>query len=122
MPVLATPISRMGRAGTRSSRGRNLMHRHLRKLARVTVGAVLAALNVATPAAARTPVDPNTLNPAPPDFFNAACERTGNQIICTLAFDTVDDVTDEPSGIMCGSTELLFSQKRAVVGKRYYDG
>jgi hypothetical protein len=97
------------------------MHHHLGKLARVTVGAALAALAVASPAAARTPVDPNTLNPAPPDFFNAECERTGSQIICTLHFDTVDDVFDEPSGIMCGSTELLFSQQRAVVGKRHYD-
>jgi len=97
------------------------MHHQLGKLARVTVGAALAALTLATPAAARTPVDPNTLNPAPPDFFNAVCERTGSQIICTLHFDTVDDVFDEPSGIMCGSTELLFSQQRAVVGKRYYD-
>ncbi len=97
------------------------MHQHLSRLARVTVGAALAALALASPAAARTPVDPNTLNPAPPDFFNAQCERTGNQIICTLHFDTVDDVFDEPSGIICGSTELLFSQQRAVVGKRYYD-
>jgi hypothetical protein len=97
------------------------MHQHLGRLARVTVGAALAALALASPAAARTPVDPNTLNPAPPDFFNAQCERTGNQIICTLHFDTVDDVTDEPSGIICGSTELLFSQERAVVGKRFYD-
>jgi hypothetical protein len=97
------------------------MHKHLATLARVTVGAALAALTLATPAAARTPVDPNTLKPAPPDFFNAACERTGSQIICTLHFDTVDDVFEEPSGIVCGSTELLFSQQRAVVGKRYYD-
>jgi hypothetical protein len=97
------------------------MHHQLGRLARLTVGAALAALTLASPAAARTPVDPNTLNPAPPDFFNAECERTGNQIICTLHFDTVDDVFDEPSGIICGNTELLFSQQRAVVGKRYYD-
>lgn len=76
---------------------------------------------LAAPATAKSPVDPTTLNPAPPDFFNAVCERTGKQIICTLAFDTVDDVFDEPSGIMCGTTELLFSQRRSVVGKRYYN-
>src|SRR5689334_9300079 len=97
------------------------MPKHLTTLARVTVGAALAALAIATPVAARTPVDPTTLNPAPPDFFNAVCEGTGSQIICTLHFDTVDDVFDEPSGIVCGTTELLFSQQRAVVGKRYYD-
>ncbi|MEO8572123.1 MAG: hypothetical protein ABI553_10545, partial [Chloroflexota bacterium] len=28
---------------------------------------------------------------------------------------------DEPSGIICDGTELLFSQERSVVGKRYYD-
>ena len=97
------------------------MDRLVGKVVRVTIGAVLAALALASPAAARTPVDPDTLDPAPPDFFNAECERTGSQIICTLHFDTVDDVFDEPSGITCGSTELLFSQQRAVVGKRYYD-
>ena len=97
------------------------MHRPLVRLARITLLAALAALALAVPADARTPVDPTTLNPAPPDFFNAQCEQTGNQIICTLHFDTVDDVFNEPSGIMCGATELRFSQQRAVVGKRYYD-
>ena len=74
----------------------------------------------AAPAAARTPVDPNTLNPPPPDFFNAQCESSGNGTICTLAFSD-PDINGEPSGIVCSSTELLFSQTRSVVGKRFYD-
>ena len=49
-----------------------------------------------------------------------SCERTGNHILCTLASDD-PDIVDEPSGIVCGSTELLFSQQRSVVGKRFYD-
>src|SRR3954462_11924804 len=98
------------------TRGGRIMYRQLVRATRIGVGLALASLALAAPAAARTPVDPNTLNPAPPDFFNAECERPGSQIICPLHFDTVDDVFDEPSGIMCGSTELLFSQERAVVG------
>jgi hypothetical protein len=80
-----------------------------------SLGAVAAA-----PAAARTPVDPTTLNPAPPDFFNAQCNRTGQHILCTLAFSD-PDVIDEPSGVVCGGTELLDSYSRSVVGKRTYD-
>jgi hypothetical protein len=80
----------------------------------------LAALSPAT-SLARTSVDPNTLNPAPPDFFNAVCSTTGTGIICTLAFDDPEVFVNEPSGIVCGSTELLLSQTRSVVGKRFYD-
>ena len=94
--------------------------RPVRRLARV-VGAVVAVLALAGPVAATSPVDPNTLNPPPPDFFNATCEQTGGHILCNLAFSD-PDIVDEPSGIVCGSTELLFSQQRSVVGKRFYDG
>lgn len=90
------------------------------RIFRIAAASLLATVSLATPAVARSSVNPATLNPAPPDFFNAECTRTGSQIVCTLAFDTVDDVDDEPSGIVCGGTELLFSQKRSVVGKRYY--
>jgi hypothetical protein len=83
----------------------------------LTVGLALAA---ASPASAREPVDPTTLTPPPPESFNAVCERTGNQIICTLRFSD-PDIVAEPSGVVCGSTELLVSQTRSVVGKRYYD-
>jgi hypothetical protein len=70
--------------------------------------------------AAREPVDPSTLNPAPPDFFNAECWEGAGGTVCTLAFSD-DPFADEPSGIVCDGTELLYSQERSVVGKRYYD-
>jgi hypothetical protein len=69
-------------------------------------------------------VDPTTLTPAPPDFFNAVCARTGSQIQCDLAFvDPVQPVL-EPTGILCGSGagafEVLDTSIRTVTGKRYY--
>ena len=82
--------------------------------------AAIAILVFAAPVAARTPVDPGTLNPAPPDFFNAQCYAGAGGTVCSLAFSD-DPIVDEPSGIICGSTELLFSQDRSVVGKRFYD-
>ncbi len=82
--------------------------------------AVIAALMFAAPAAARTPVDPGTLNPAPPDFFNAQCYAGAGGTVCSLAFSD-DPIVDEPSGIVCGGVEILFSQERSVVGKRFYD-
>ena len=90
------------------------------RILRVIAVTVLASIVFASPASAREAVDPATLTPAPPPEFNAVCERTGNQIICTLAFSD-PDVVAEPSGVVCGSTELLFSVSRSVVGKRYYD-
>ena len=84
------------------------------------VGVIVALLALAGPVTAKSSVDPTTLNPPPPDFFNATCERTGGHILCNLAFSD-PDIVDEPSGIVCGSTELLFSQQRSVVGKRFYD-
>jgi hypothetical protein len=85
----------------------------------ITAGTVV--LSLAAPAAARTSVDPSTLNPAPPDFFHATCYRTGANIQCDLGFSD-PDIVDEPSGIVCGSVELLYSQSRSVVGKRFYNG
>ena len=82
---------------------------------------LLVALAAPVAVAARSPVDPNTLNPPPPDFFNAECNLTGVQTICTLAFSD-DPIMDEPSGVVCDGTELLLSQERSVVGKRFYDG
>lgn len=75
----------------------------------------------AGPVNARTSVDPATLNPPPPDFFNADCQASGVNTICALAFSD-PDIVDAPSGIVCGGVELLFSQTRSVVGKRFYNG
>jgi hypothetical protein len=87
----------------------------------VVAFALLASTLGATPASARSSVDPNTLNPPPADFFNAECATSGTGIICTLAFIDPEVLVDEPSGIVCGTTELLVSQTRSVVGKRFYD-
>jgi hypothetical protein len=97
----------------------------LRRIRRVTVSLVaafLAVAGLASVAVARTPVDPNTLNPAPPDFFNASCYAGGGGTICDLAFaDPENPFLDEPSGVVCGGTELLLTQNRFVIGKRVYD-
>jgi hypothetical protein len=88
----------------------------------VLVAGLLSAIALLAPAtaAARTPVDPTTLTPPPPDFFNAVCNTGAGGVLCTLHFAD-DPIVDEPSGVLCGSTELLFSQSRSVVGKRTYD-
>ena len=77
-------------------------------------------MSLAAPGAAKESVDPNTLNPTPPESFNATCSRTGNHISCGLAFGD-PDIIDEPSAIVCDGTELLVTQHRSVVGKRLYD-
>jgi hypothetical protein len=88
----------------------------------VRVAGMLGAIALMAPAtvAARTAVDPTTLTPPPPDFFNADCNVGAGGVLCTLHFSD-DPVVDEPSGILCGSTELLVSQTRSVIGKRTYD-
>ena len=100
------------------------MHKRLLRLA-VAVAVVAAVVGAGTfavaPAIARTGVDPSTLNPPPPDFFSPQCYLGAGGTICTLAFSD-DPIVNDPSGIMCGTTELLISQTRSVVGKRFYDG
>jgi len=92
----------------------------LRHIARSTALVIGVSLAVAAPVAAREPVDPNTLSPPPPASFNATCERTGSGIVCDLAFSD-PPLVSEPSAIICDGTELLVSQTRDVVGKRFYD-
>ncbi|SRR5258706_6834783 len=95
----------------------------INRIARVLISSLasgLLALSLAGPALGRESVDPATLNPPPPDFFNAVCERSGVETICTLAFSD-PTITDEPSGIVCEGVEILYSQDRSVVGKRFYD-
>jgi hypothetical protein len=95
------------------------MSQHSHRVLRAIVVASIALLALTTGVAAREPVDPATLNPAPPPEFNATCDRLGNQIRCELAFSD-PPFFDEPSGVVCGGVELLVSQTRAVVGKRFY--
>jgi hypothetical protein len=99
-------------------------------LKRITPGLVLViALTTATvgphtSAFAERSVDPSTLNPPPPAEFNPVCKAVGDGTICDVTF-IEPPVTDEPSGIQCGSgadaSELLASGTRSVDGKRYYD-
>ena len=86
----------------------------------VIVALAVVALGSAGAVAAREPVDPTTLTPPPPDFFNASCTTQGPNILCTLHFSD-DPIVDEPSGIVCDGVELTFAQTRDVVGKRWYD-
>src|SRR4051794_12807767 len=92
---------------------------HARPLVSLALG-LLAAAALVAPAAARDTVDPATLNPPPPDSFNAECFAGAGGTVCTLHFSE-DPIIDEPSGILCGGTELVITQQRSVVGKRYYD-
>jgi hypothetical protein len=55
-------------------RGMRPALKHLGRSIAIVIGVGLA---IAGPVSANEPIDPNTLNPAPPDFFNATCERTG---------------------------------------------
>lgn len=93
-----------------------------RRVRAVVVALVVltAVLAMAVSAAARESVDPSTLNPAPPASWDVTCYRQGSGIACDLTFDD-PPFADEPSGIVCGSVELLLSQTRSVVGKRFYD-
>lgn len=96
-----------------------MSHRIAKQSATLAAALSVGFLLLSSPAMARDTVDPGTLNPAPPDFFNASCSRDGQHITCTLQFsDPV--IVDEPSGVVCGGTELLYSQTRSVVGKRFY--
>ena len=96
------------------------MNASLVRVARSVLVTTALTLSLVAPVAAKEPVDPNTLNPPPPAEFNPTCERLGGGIVCNLAFSEPPRF-DEPSGIICDGTELLFSQTRSVVGKRFYD-
>jgi hypothetical protein len=96
------------------------MHAPLARIARTVVATTALTLTLVAPVAAKEPVDPNTLNPPPPAEFNPTCERLGGGIVCDLAFSD-PPLSDEPSAVICDGTEILFSQTRSVVGKRFYD-
>lgn len=70
-------------------------------------------------------VDPSTLIPPPPAFFDAVCREAGDQIICDLQFLDPEMPVEAPTGIMCGSGadafELLDTYVRTVQGTRYYN-
>jgi hypothetical protein len=84
---------------------------------------ILAAGSLAVPALAGQSVDPSTLNPPPPDFFNAVCSATGAGTICTLAFTQIEGPGG--TGLICGSGpdsfEAVSQDVRTVDGRRFYD-
>lgn len=96
------------------------MRAALVRINRSIIFVVAATLVLVAPVAAREPVDPNTLNPPPPADFNPTCQQLGGGIVCDLAFSD-PPIVDEPVGIICDGTEILFSLTRSVEGKRFYD-
>lgn len=74
--------------------------------------------------AADRSVDPSSLVPPPPAFFNAECLSAGPSISCTLAFTDPVSPVNEPTGIVCGNGaqqfEVLDTWTRTVEGKRRY--
>src|SRR6476659_7899412 len=89
--------------------------------AAAVIGFVVSAPPVS---AADRSIDPAALTPPPPEFFNAVCNRTGQQIVCDLGFVDPERPVEEPRGILCGSGatefELLDTSSRTVSGKRFY--
>lgn len=96
------------------------MRRALVRTTRSVLIAIAATVVLVAPVAAGEPVDPNTLNPAPPPEFNPVCERVGGSIVCDLVFSDPPRI-DEPSELFCAGTEILYSQFRSVVARRIYD-
>jgi hypothetical protein len=99
------------------------LHRrtHYRKTWLSAPIAVMFLVAIVAPAAfARELVDPSTLIPPVPAAFNPVCYQVGEGTICDIAFSD-PPLVNEPSGIICGTTELLISQTRDVVAKRFYN-
>lgn len=108
----------MNTYATTSSNGHRVRPVMKSFIAAIALGLPLA---IGAPASARTPVDPGSLNPPLPDFFNGVCNQLGKHVLCTLAFSD-EPIIDEPSEVVCDGTEILYSQERSVVGKRTYTG
>jgi hypothetical protein len=119
-PRGACAIAIVKQTGGRNVNVSRTVRRFSRLILAVTGGLVLIVA-LATPASARTPVDPSTLNPPPPDILNPVCYLDGSHISCDVASTEPEVVVDDPSGIVCDGTELLASLSRSVVGKRTYD-
>ena len=76
--------------------------------AAAAIAGSLAVTTSAPASAAGNTVDPSTLTPAPPDFFNASCLEVGQSIRCDFAFVDPDQPVEAPTGIICGSGATAF--------------
>ena len=98
------------------------LRRPARVLVLVTTGAVLALGSA--PATLATGIDPGTLNPVPPDFYQCRATGDGSGAICRA--HTVTPYEGDPTGIICGSgasaVELLDNGIRDVDATRWYNG
>lgn len=94
--------------------------RRARVLVLVTSSAVLVLGSA--PATFAGSIDPGTLNPVPPDFYQ--CRATADGAICRA--HTATPYSGEATGIVCGSgtsaIELLDNGIRDVDATRWYDG
>lgn len=90
-----------------------------RRLGLALVGVLISAASLAMPVAAREAVDPSTLNPPPPDFINAQCGWSGQQVLCSFAYSFTVNATH--TGIFCEGGEMLETSDRSVSGQRLYD-
>jgi hypothetical protein len=93
--------------------------RRIRHAALIVAMLLVAGLAVAAPVAARTIVDPSTLNPPIPPTSNPVCGWSGDQVICSS--DRTFSVVDSETGIVCDGNEVLESSDRHVFGQRLYN-
>jgi hypothetical protein len=102
----------------------SLLKRCAMAAAAATLAAALMATSPSPASAAEHSVDPSTLTPPPPEFFNASCRSAGQQILCDLAFVDPNSPVEEQTDIFCGSGsaafEVLDTWTRSVRGTRYY--
>ena len=81
----------------------------------ILVGGMLALASVSPAGAA--PPSAQDLNPAPPDIYT--CNPVGAGTICRA--HTVEPYENEPTGIFCGTVEILDNGIRDVDATRWYD-
>ena len=89
----------------------------LRALVGATILALAGLVGMAVPAAAGPLVDPDTLQPPPPP--GAECRLDGQWIICQTSF--VEDLVNEPTGIVLPCGELYDTSHDVRSGIRFYN-
>ena len=95
------------------------LRRRIRHASLVVTTLFAASLAVAAPAAARSTIDPSTVNPPIPLTSNPRCGWTGQDAMCLT--DRTFDVVGAATGIFCGDAEVLEDSHRHVTGQRRYN-